>query len=182
MKTTDKTLSILALLTSVGLAMPGCSESSSDGHAHGGDSHTHADDTHSHTDGTHTHADGSTHADHADDHDHDHGEEHPLPAATIGDMTVELAQAHGALKAGEEGHLVIKLPYSDNGATVIRAWIGGEDRTLSFVGRGEYAPSHDDYDVHAMAPDPLPENTMWWIEVEKPDGTKVVGSAQPILE
>ena len=47
---------------------------------------------------------------------------------------------------------------------------------------GEYAPSHDDYDVHAMAPDPLPAETMWWIEIETPDGTKVVGSARPIME
>ena len=88
-------------------------------------------------------------------------------------MTVELAQGHGAVKAGQEGHLVVKLPYNDNGATIVRAWIGTEDRTLSFVGKGEYAPSHDDYDIHAMAPDPLPENTMWWIEIEKPDGAKV---------
>jgi hypothetical protein len=32
-----------------------------------------------------------------------------------------------------------------------------------------------------MAPDPLPENTMWWIEIEKTDGTKVLGSAQPVM-
>ncbi len=134
--------------------------------------------------GSHTHADGSTHDDHAsestgeEDHAHD---ETPLGAVTIGDMQVELAQGHGAVAAGQEGHLVVKLPYSDNGATIVRAWIGGEDRTLSFVGKGEYAASHDDYDIHAIAPDPLPANTMWWIEIEKPDGTKVVGSAKPIM-
>ena len=101
---------------------------------------------------------------------------------TIDGMTIELAQSHGALKGGEEGHLVVKLPYNDSGATVVRAWIGTEDRTMSFVGKGEYAPSHDDYDIHAMAPDPLPANTMWWIEIEKPDGSKVVGSATPLTE
>lgn len=105
-----------------------------------------------------------------------------LPLATIGDMTVELAQADGPLKAGEKGQLVIKLPCSDNGVTVIRAWIGGEYRTLSFVRKGAYAPSNDDYDVHAMVPDPLPESTTWWIEIEKPDGTNVVGSVQPKTE
>ena len=86
---------------------------------------------------------------------------------------------NGAVAAGKEGHLVIKLPYSDNGATVVRAWIGTEDRTLSFVGKADYAPSHDDYDVHALAPRPLPANAMWWVEIEKPDGTKVVGSVKP---
>jgi hypothetical protein len=99
----------------------------------------------------------------------------------LGEHSLELAQGHGAVAAGKEGHLVVKLPYNDGGATIVRAWIGTEDRTLSYVGKGQYAPSHDDYDVHATAPDPLPAETQWWIEIEQPDGTKLVGSAQPNL-
>ncbi len=147
--------------------------------------------------GTHEHADGTTHTDHdtevageheeghehdgetGEDHDHAH-DEVSLGTVTIDDMEMELAQGHGKIEAGKEGHLVVKLPYSDNGETVVRAWIGTEDRTLSLVGKGEYAPSHDDYDVHAVAPDPLPEKVMWWIEIEKPDGSKIVGSAEPL--
>jgi len=133
---------------------------------------------------SHTHSDGTTHDDHAHEagemHDHDH-EEVALGTSMIGDMEVELAQGHGAVEPGKESHLVVKLPYSDDGETVIRAWIGTEDRTLSFVGKGEYAPSHDDYDIHATAPDPLPENAKWWIEIQKPDGTTVVGSVEPIM-
>lgn len=170
------TRTALTLLASFGLALVACekSESHSD----------HAVDT-----GTHTHADGSTHGGHSEpaadsaptqeDHPHD---ETALTPATIGDITVELAQGHGVVEAGKESHLVVKLPYSDNGATVVRAWIGSDDRTLSLVGRGEYAPAHDDYDVHATAPDPLPENAMWWIEIERPDGTKLTGSTKPITE
>lgn len=142
-------------------------------------------------DGTHTHDDGTVHSDQADeggseggedaaDEGHEH-DEVSIGSVTIGDMQVELAQGHGSVEAGKEGHLVVKLPYNDNGASVVRAWIGTDDRTLSMVGLGEYAASHDDYDVHAVAPDPLPEGAMWWVEIEKPDGTKVVGSA-PILE
>ena len=165
---------VLALLVASGLSLAACSKS---------DSHDH---TQSATDSSHTHADGSSHTDHADDthmgeEDHAH-DEAPLPPATIGEMTLELAQGHGAITAGQEGHLVVKLPYSDNGSTIVRAWIGTDDRTLSYVGKGDYAPSHDDYDIHAMAPNPLPENTMWWIEIEKPDGTKIVGSAKPLME
>ncbi len=132
----------------------------------------------------HMHDAGSTHADHDDadgddvaknggGHAHD---EVSLGSITIDDMEVELAQGHGAVEAGKEGHLVVKLPYSDSGATTIRAWIGGEDRTMSMVGLGTYAPSHDDYDVHAIAPNPLPVDAQWWIEIEKPEGTKSVGS------
>jgi hypothetical protein len=97
----------------------------------------------------------------------------------IGEHSVALADGHGGIASGEEAHLVVKLPYTDKGATVVRAWIGTEDRTASYVGKGEYAPSHDDYDIHATAPDPLPENVMWWIELETPDGEKLLGSATP---
>lgn len=180
MKIVRTTTAGLAIMAALGLGLNGCGESgSNDDHAHGSDAHMEAEDTR-------THADGSTHDDHADDShegDKDHAhDETALDPATIGDLTVELAQGHGPVQAGREGHLVVTLPYNDNGATIIRAWIGTEDRTLSFVGKGEYAASHDDYDIHAMAPDPLPANTMWWIEIEQPDGTKVVGSTAPILE
>ncbi len=115
-----------------------------------------------------------------EEHEHEH-EEIALGTFDIDGMSIEAAQSHGEVEAGKEGHLVIKLPYNDNGETVVRVWIGSEDRTLSSVGKGEYAPSHDDYDIHAVAPDPLPEGSMWWLEIEKPDGTKGVGSI-PLLK
>lgn len=171
------TLSIL--IAAAGLILAACGESPSDAPDQAAPASAAGEDQH-------VHADGTTHDDHAEEapvegEDDAHAED-PLGTATIGDMQVELAQGHGAVAAGQEGHLVVKLPYTDGGATIVRAWIGTEDRTLSFVGKGEYAPDHDDYDIHAMAPDPLPENAMWWIEIEKPDGTKVVGSAKPIRE
>lgn len=112
-------------------------------------------------------------------HDHDH-EEVSLGKHKIGDLEVEAAQSHGKVEAGKEGHLILKLPYSDKGETIIRAWIGTEDRTLSTVGKGDYAASHDDYDIHAIAPEPLPKDAKWWIEIEKPDGSRIVGSI-PLL-
>ena len=158
------------------LLMAGCNDPNAGGTGGGGGG------------GTHTHADGTVHSN-DDQHEpgegdeqHEHGEEVALPSITIGEMEIELAQGHGPVVAGQESHLVVKLPFSDDGQTIVRAWIGTDDRTLSYVGRGEYAASHDDYDIHATAPDPLPENAMWWIEIERPDGTKHVGSAAPILE
>lgn len=181
---------VLSLLVAMGLSLAACSESddNANDHAAGDSSHTHADGSthHDHGDGNADHAHEGE--DHGHDHegmegDHDHAhDEIPLPPAQFGDMLVQAAQAHGAIAPGKESHLVIKLPYNDSGATIVRAWIGTEDRTLSYVGKGEYAPSHDDYDIHATAPDPLPDNAMWWIEIEKPDGTKLVGSTTPILE
>lgn len=141
--------------------------------------------------GTHVHDDGTVHSDHADDGDDaesmddagDHAhDEASLGSVTIGGMSIELAQSHGAVEPGKEGHLIVKLPYTDGGATIVRAWIGTEDRTMSRVGLGDYAPSHDDYDIHAIAPDPLPDDAQWWIEIEKPDGEKIIGSADPIMD
>ncbi len=117
----------------------------------------------------------------AEEAEHEHNER-PLGAATVGGLTLELAQGHGNVVAGGESQLVLKLPYTDQGSTSVRAWLGTEDRTLSFVGLGEYAPSHDDYDVHVTAPDPLPPSILWWFEIEKPDGSKLLGSVAPLLE
>lgn len=169
-----KTSTLLLALSST-LWIAGCGESGEPGGDDNGD-------------GTHTHADGTVHKD-GDDaqpadtgHGDDHGIETPLPTATIGDDQVELTQAKGAIQPGKEGILLVKLPYKDNGETIVRAWIGTEDRTRSMVGKGVYAPSHGDYDIHTMAPESLPENVMWWVEIEKPNGTKAVGSTTPLTE
>jgi hypothetical protein len=128
------------------------------------------------------HDDHDDHGDEEEDHaDHDHGDEVALGKFDIDGIMVEAAQGHGSVEAGKEGHIIIKLDYKDDGQTVTRAWIGTADRTMSAVGKGEYAPSHDDYDIHANAPDPLPEGAAWWLEIEKPDGTKAVGSI-PLLK
>lgn len=161
----------IALLLASAL-FAGCGESD---HAHGeGGAHTHPDGT--------THG-GSETSESSDEHGEE--EEHevvPLGSITIGEFEVGLAQGHGAVAAGKESHLTVELPYSDEGATVVRAWIGTEDRTFSRVGLAEYAPSHDDYDVHAVAPDPLPDGAQWWIELTLPDSSRLTGSATPITE
>ncbi len=172
------------VIATASLVIVGCGDAESDGdHAHGPDTHTQAPE---HPTGgqSHTHADGTVHEPH-NEHPHGTGHAHDevaIDPAQIGEMTVELAQGHGPLVAGHEGHLVVTLPYNDGGQTTVRAWIGSRDRTLSMVGLGVYAPSHDDYDIHAMTPDPLPADAMWWIEIQKPDGTKVVGSARPLVD
>jgi len=167
---------LTSLALAVFLAAAGCGrEGGSEGSPNGQSQATHTDD--------HDHDHDHDHGDH--DHDevgHDHDDEIPLGTTTIGDIEVEAAQGHGEVEPGKEMHLVVKLPYNDNGATIVRAWIGTEDRFASLVAKAEYSASHDDYDLHAIAPDPLPEGAKWWIEIEKPDGTKVVGSAKPITE
>lgn len=135
---------------------------------------------HEHGDGGHEHENED--ADHAHGDEvggHEHGEEVSLGTVGIGEHSVELAQGLGGVEAGKECQLVVKLPWSDGGQTVVRAWIGGEDRTLSFVGKGVYAPSHDDYDIVVTAPEALGAGALWRFEIAKPDGTKLLGSVAP---
>ena len=115
----------------------------------------------------------------AANHSHD---EVPIGTVQIGGSMVALAQGHGVMKAGVESHLVVSMIKNDGGATIVRAWIGTEDRTKSMVAKGTFDASHNDYDLHADAPDPLPEGVQWWVEIERPDGSKAVGSADPILK
>ena len=159
-------LTSLLLTPLILLALPACGDDH--GHEHSAEASS-SDDSHGDEDAAHA----------TDGHEHN---EVSLGTSTAGDMTVELAQGHGHVVPGGESQLVIKLPHNDQGATAVRAWLGTEDRTLSFVGLGEYAPSHDDYDIHVTAPDPLPSPLMWWFEIETPDGTKVLGSVAPLVE
>ena len=177
-----KNILMMALSCALVVLLPSCKKSESEKPAHNENTtapeKTAESDTHVHADGTTHEADDSTPVGaENDDHAHD---EVSLGEAAIGDVTVEFAQGHGKLEAGKEGHLVVKLPYNDKGATIVRAWIGTDDRLKSVVGKGEYAGSHDDYDVHAIAPDPLPENAMWWIEIQMPDGKISVGWVEPL--
>ena len=127
----------------------------------------------------HSHDDGHDHGDH--DHSHEEGN-YDLGTAHVGAMAVTLTQGHGVVSAGKESHLVVKLPYSDQGQSVVRAWLGVADRLQSYVGKGEYDADSDVYNIHATAPDKLPKDCKWWIEVEKPDSSKHLGSSLPIIE
>jgi len=131
----------------------------------------------------HDHDHGEDHAGHDHDEEGAHGDDHSdakdLPDATINGVAVKLQQV-GAIEAGEEAVLLVKLPASDDGQTIVRAWLGGEDRTLYRVEKGHFVADEGVYDVHVIAPAPLPDNAMWWIEIEKPDGSKAVGSTKPI--
>lgn len=152
------TLKLLLALTTT-LFFAGC----------GGSDHDHDHDDHDHGD---EHSGGDGHSD-------EHADAKDLPDATIGAMTLKLKQA-GAIEAGKEAVLLVKLSESDKGQTIVRAWIGSDDRTLSRISKGEFVAKDTEYHLHVRAPKPLPEGAMWWIEIEKPDGTKSVGSVAPL--
>jgi hypothetical protein len=163
----------------IALLLTGCSDHDHPHDAEGAHDHAHdvveTAEAHGHPDeGAEAHG----HA-HSAMEDYGHDEKVALGTFKAGALSIEASQGHGAVQAGKEGHLTLKLPYNDHGATVVRAWIGTEDRTLSAVGKGSYTASDDVYDIHAVAPSPLPENVKWWVSLEKPDGTEIIGSIEP---
>jgi len=154
---------VLALTAAFWIAGCGGSDDSSDMH---GDDHDHPHGEH---DG-HDHGDGQDHG-----VTEEHGPMMDLANFAIGDMDVHAQQAGGPVRAGQEYVLFVTLPESNAAQPVVRAWIGTDDRTLSGgVATADYEEGH--YHVHVMAPTPLPQDAMWWVEVEQADGTKLVGS------
>lgn len=169
---------LLAFALAGTLALSACEESGNDaddGHTHApGEEHEHGSEAGDH----HGQGDdgdrGRGHAG-ADPHEEGHGDMFALGPVELGGLTVRALQGHGEAAAGKELHLVVELPEEAAGSTV-RAWIGTDDRLASMVALAEYSESGGGHELHAVAPDPLPENAAWWIEVERSDGTTHVGS------
>ncbi len=110
-----------------------------------------------------------------DDHDHDHnegagheneageeeehaGEEsHDLGAAKADRFDIKVTQ-YGDLKAG--GELAFSIEITGGTADAVRAWIGTQDAKGSMKHRIEGGHGH------VEAPDPLPDGSKLWIEIE----------------
>ncbi len=178
----------LRLLLCVGLAaglLSGCGKPEDSASGSSATAESHAEDDHDHAEGDgHSHAEGDDHGHAEDDHDdhdhgddgHDHGDEVSIGTAMVGDIEIECWQGHGEAQAGKELHLVVKLSSDDKGTAIVRAWIGTADRLASVVGKGVYNSETGVYDIHAEAPDPLPADAKWWVEIEDEEGTKQVAS------
>ncbi|MFI4916262.1 MAG: hypothetical protein ACIAS6_07145 [Phycisphaerales bacterium JB060] len=165
MSLATRLLPILAIVAVAGV--PACEDTATpdEDHSHaGGDGHSHDGREMGEHDGQN----------HASEHD-GHGELINLGDIALGGMQVRAAQGHGQAEAGKELHLIVTLPQEAANSTV-RAWIGTEDRLASTVALADYSEGSGGHELHAIAPDPLPENASWWIEVELPDGTTHVGS------
>lgn len=108
-------------------------------------------------------------------HDHDHATTAPattsLGTITIDGFEMEVIQ-EGRVVAGQEATFEITIN-GNKEPKAVRVWIGIESGRGSRKGK---AHKHDDkMEVHADVPDPMPEGSRLWIEVENND-KKTVGS------
>jgi hypothetical protein len=126
--------------------------------------------------------DHSHDGDHAHDHDHDHakagsmdkddghGETVQMGEQKAGPFTVKVSR-DGDIKAG--GDVPVDI-WVDGGAKgkAVRFWFGTEDGKGSIKAKCEVEV--DQWHTHGEVPDPLPEGSKLWIEIEGEDGTKTV--------
>lgn len=131
-------------------------------HSHDGD-HAH-DHDHDH-DHDHAHAEGGKM-----EKDHGHGETTQLGEQKAGPYTVK-ASRDGDVKAG--GDVPVDI-WVDGGAKgkAVRVWFGTEDAKGSIKAKCEVEDGQ--WHTHGEVPDPMPEGSKLWVEIEGEDGTKTV--------
>jgi len=109
------------------------------------------------------------------------GEVVELGTVTIGEWTVRAARDKGEIKAGGDAPIDVWLTTSDGQpatVAVVRFWIGLEDARVSRKARADVEnpkePNH--WHTHAEVPDPIPEGTRLWVEVERNRDEAAIGS------
>lgn len=157
----------IALAAAAVVALSACERQPSPAPAGGSGSHAH-DDGHGHD---HDHAD---HADdgHAHEGEHGHGDGAALGAVEAGGFTVTVRLA-GELTPGGEVSVDIEI-VGPGELSALRVWVGREDGRGSMKARAE-REGHG-YHAHVEVPEPLPEGSRLWIEVEPSSGEASVVS------
>jgi hypothetical protein len=134
----------------------------------------------------------------ADDHGHDHAADgsHAKPAASApghGGGVIDLGAADtgpfhakatrdkGDVVAGKDAAFDVTItPKDAAGAKVatVRFWIGTQDGKGSVKAKAEVEDPKDPnrWHTHAEVPNPIPERSMFWFEIEDDKGGKHVGS------
>lgn len=109
------------------------------------------------------------------DHSHDHEPAvQKLGTVNVEGYRFEVVQ-EGAVTAGKEATFSMKLTKDDGLAdpTAVRVWVGVESAKGSVKSKTHTHGTK--MEAHADVPDPLPEGSKLWIEVEL-KGKKVAGS------
>lgn len=118
------------------------------------------------------HHDGDGHDHSADGHEHGdgqgHGPEQPLGEQSVGSWKVKVT-LEGTLKAGAEVALDVEVSGASRPA-VVRAWIGAEDAKGSMKAKAE--SEKEGWHAHVEAPNPMPERSKVWVELENEKGEK----------
>jgi hypothetical protein len=133
----------------------------------------------------------------ADDHGHDHAPDgsHAAPASkaghggavialgeqTIGTFAAKATRDEGQIVAGKDAPIDVTITPASGATTkavAVRFWIGTQDAKGSVKAKAEIEDPKDPnrWHVHAEIPNPMPEGSKLWVEIEDDKGGTVVGS------
>lgn len=109
------------------------------------------------------------------------GEVIELGTTKIGEYTVRASRDKGEIKAGADAPIDVWITDAAGApatVAVVRFWIGAADAKGSVKARADIEdpkqPNH--FHTHAEIPDPLPADSLLWVELETVTGQKVTGS------
>jgi hypothetical protein len=157
---------LLASVAAAGLAaLPaGCGKSDDHDHSHAEGDHDH---DHAHGEGDH----GGAAASGAMDDGHG-GAVIEMGETSVGGYQVR-ASRDGDVVAGKDAPIDVWVT-GGKPIAAVRFWIGVEDGTGSVKAKAEL--EKDNWHTHADAPNPMPEGSKLWVEIESDDGSKTVCS------
>ncbi len=126
----------------------------------------------------HEHGPGGEHAENTAGHG---GPVIDLGATTIGPFDAKATRDEGQIIAGKDAPIDVTLTPSAGStvrATAVRFWIGTEDAKGSVKARAEVEnPAEPNrWHTHAEIPNPLPEGSKLWVEIEDDQGGTSTGS------
>ena len=132
---------------------------------------------HSHGDG-HDHGPNGEHVDKGQGHG---GPVIPLGEQTLGQFTAIATRDEGAVVAGKDAAFDITItpaPSATAKVSAVRIWIGTEDAKGSVKAKAEIEDPKkpNTWHTHAEVPNPIPQGSKLWVEVEDDKGAKSVGS------
>ncbi len=107
---------------------------------------------------------------------HDHGTTAPVGSVAISPYQVAVAAA-GAVAAGKDWHVELRLTPDQPAPKAIRLWVGIENGRGSAKAKATpEAKATGEYTAHVDVPNPLPPTSRLWIAIE-PDSGPVVKSS-----
>lgn len=104
-------------------------------------------------------------------------EEHKEKARELGSKeiagyTVKVMQETD-VKAGQEGAFAIALSGGKGKPKAIRGWVGVANAEGSV--KAKALPEEDEWHCHVEVPEPIPDKSQFWVEIETDAGKKKAG-------
>jgi hypothetical protein len=129
----------------------------------------------------HAHAPGDGHASHDAPAPGHGGAVIQLGETAIGSFTAKVSRDEGQIVAGKDAPIDVTVTPgagSTTKAVAVRFWIGTKDAKGSVKAKAEVENPKDPnrWHTHAEVPNPIPEGSMLWVEIEDEQGATSVGN------